>query len=118
MRALESFLSVSLYRDPVDMRKGIYGLLEIVQAAGMGDFKGNHLFIFSGKRRDVVKMVYFDRSGFCMWIKRLEEDRFKWPRVHEDNVVILTPQQLQFLLDGYDIRKMKPFEQISFDRIF
>ena len=48
------------------MRKAINGLSVLVQEAGMGDLMGPHLFVFCGKRRDVIKVLYFDRSGFCL----------------------------------------------------
>jgi transposase len=120
MRNTESFTSVFLHRDPIDMRKGLNGLLEIIQSSEMGALKSNSLFVFSGKRRDSVKAVYFDRTGFCLWIKRLEADTFKWPKKEETEVVILSAQQLSFLLEGYDLAMMKPmkhFKNIDFETI-
>ena len=119
MRAITEFQGVFLHRDPVDMRKAINGLSEIVAAEGMGELMGPNLFVFCGKRRSVLKILYFDRSGFALWQKRLELDKFPWPRakLHEEAVLKLTPSQMQWLLDGYDVWKMKPFDELRFSRV-
>lgn len=117
MRAVTEFKGVFIHREPVDMRNGINGLSVIVQSAGMGDLMGPYLFVFTGRRRDSLKILYFDRSGFAMWIKRLEKDKFSWPKKLPDEVIHITPEQLEFLLDGYDVWKMKPFEKLNFERV-
>jgi transposase len=117
VRALSEFQGVFIHRDPVDMRKAINGLCEIVEAAGMGDLMGPHLFVFCGRRRHTLKILYFDRSGFALWQKRLEKERFQWPKHHDSEVVRLTTSQLQWLLEGYDVWKMKPFEELRFSRV-
>ena len=117
MRALSEFQGVFLHRDPVDGRKAINGLSEIVEQAEMGELMGPHLFVFCGKRRNMIKILYFDKSGFALWQKRLEQDKFPWPRKHTEAVVKLTPSQMQWLLDGYDVWKMKPFEEFHFSRV-
>jgi transposase len=117
VKALSEFQGVFLHRDPVDGRKAINGLAEIVEQAEMGELQGPHLFVFTGKRRDVIKILYFDKSGFALWQKRLERDKFPWPKNHDDAVMRLTSEQMQWLLDGYDVWKMKPFENFSFSRV-
>lgn len=99
------------------MRRGINGLSEIVQSQQMGDLMGAHLFVFAGRRRDSIKVLYFDRSGFCLWQKRLEKDRFPWPKKLTESVVSLTPEQFSWLLDGYDVWKMKPFTALHFEKV-
>lgn len=117
MRAISEFQGVYLHRDPVDGRKAINGLSEIVEAERMGNLTGPNLFVFCGKRRRVLKILYFDKSGFALWQKRLERDHFPWPRKSGDAILTLTPAQMQWLLDGYDVWKMKPFEIINFSRV-
>ena len=117
MKSISEFQGVFIHRDPVDMRKAINGLSEIVESAGMGSLMGPHLFVFCGRRRHVIKILYFDKSGFCLWQKRLERDRFAWPKKHPDSVLQITPGQMQWLLDGYDVWKMKPFEELQFARV-
>lgn len=117
MRDIRSFDSVFIHRDPVDMRRGIQGLCEIVQLASMGDLKGNHLFVFCGKRRHSLKVLYFDKSGFALWQKKLERDKFAWPRKFTQEIVRLSPEQMSWLLDGYDVWKMRPFKEINFEKV-
>jgi transposase len=128
MRAISEFQGIFIHRDPIDMRKAINGLCEIVESEGMGGLMGPNLFVFSGKRRNTLKILYFDKSGFALWQKRLENDKFAWPRLRArrgaseevqplpEPVFHLTAEQLRWLLDGYDVWKMKPFEELHFSR--
>ena len=61
-----------------------------------------HLFLFLNRRRDRVKILYWDHNGFCLWHKRLEKDRFKWPQSVEE-VLDIDQRQLRWLLSGLDI---------------
>jgi transposase len=115
MKAVTEFKGVFIHRDRVDMRKGINGLSAVVAAAKMGDLMGPYLFVFSGRRKDLLKILYFDRSGFALWQKRLEKERFFWPKKMSEEVVHITADQLSWLLEGYDVWKMKPFERLHFD---
>jgi transposase len=117
VKAPSSFNGVFIHRGPVDMRRGINGLCEIVQSANMGEITGKNLFVFCGKRRDSIKVLYFDRSGFCLWQKRLETDKFPWPKKHAEEIVILSPQQFSWLLEGFDVWKIKPFADAHFERV-
>jgi transposase len=117
MKAVTDFKGVFIHREKVDMRKAINGLSVIVQEAGMGDLMGPYLFVFSGRRRDSIKVLYFDKSGFALWQKRLEKDKFAWPKKHTDEIVHLTPEQFSWLLDGYDVWKMRPFESLNFSKV-
>jgi len=117
MKRASEFKGVFIHKDPVDMRKGINGLSEVVAQFQMGEVTGPYLFVFAGRRRDLVKVLYFDRSGFALWMKRLEKEKFPWPKKHTDSVVRLTGEQFEWLLDGYDVWKMKPFESLHFDRV-
>ncbi len=114
---VKSFTSIFIHRKPVDMRRGINGLSEIVQMEEMGSFAGRHLFVFCGKRKNSIKILYFDKSGFCMWQKRLDKDRFPWPRKLEEEVIHITPEQLSWLLEGYDVWKMRAFSEVKFEKV-
>ena len=117
VKDVKHFSSVFIHREPVDMRKAINGLSEIVQQAEMGELMKPHLFVFSGKRRNTMKILYFDKSGFCLWQKRLEKDKFPWPKKLTEAVVSITPEQLSWLLEGYDIWKIKPFAELNFKKV-
>lgn len=85
-----------------DMRKSINGLSILVeQAMGHNPFSGD-LFVFCNRPRHIVKILYWDHNGFCLWQKRLEKDRFKWPQ-SVDEVIAIDQRQLQWLLAGLDI---------------
>ncbi|MBI4739677.1 IS66 family insertion sequence element accessory protein TnpB [Candidatus Woesearchaeota archaeon] len=117
MLKLESFTGIYLHRDRVDFRKSIDGLSAIVeQEMGLNVF-GSHLFLFCNKNRTRLKVLYWDATGFAMWYKRLEQDRFRWPRNHDDEVILIDAQQFEWLLGGYDIWKMKPHEKVNYSRI-
>ena len=85
-----------------DMRKSINGLSILVeQAMDLNPFSGD-LFVFCNRLRTIVKILYWDRNGFCLWHKRLEKDRFKWPQ-SVDEVIAIDQRQLQWLLSGLNI---------------
>ena len=117
MKSAVQFKKVFIHRDYVDMRKSINGLSQIVEQASMGSLMDPHLFVFSGKSRVTIKILYFDRSDFCLWQKRLVQDKFPWPKKSLDVVVSITPEQLSWLLDGYDVFKLKPFSELTYSRV-
>ena len=86
-----------------DMRKGFDGLALRVQETLKRDPHCGHLFVFRGKRGDLVKLLWHDGQGLCLFAKRLERGRFIWPTTIGDAVTI-TPAQLGYLLEGIDWR--------------
>ncbi len=84
-----------------DMRKQINGLSLIVSEELRQDpFEGN-LYLFCNKSRRLLKIIYWDRNGFCLWLKRLEKDRFPWPS-NQTEAVEIDQEQFGFLLAGID----------------
>ena len=103
MRMFVDAGSIYLHRDAVDFRKSINGLVIIVeQEMELSPF-APALFVFCNRNRDRVKVLYWDQSGFCLWYKRLEKEKFKWPRRHPSGVMTLNETQWEWLLSGYDI---------------
>ena len=86
-----------------DMRKGFPGLSLMIQEALKRDPMCGNLFVFRGRRGDLVKIIWWDGQGACMFMKRLEKGRFVWPSAKEGKVA-LTPAQLSMLLEGIDWR--------------
>lgn len=86
-----------------DMRKGFDGLALVVQEQLKHNLHGGHLFIFRGRRGDLVKVIWHDGQGMCLFAKRLEKGRFLWPSP-ADGVVSITPAQMGYLLEGIDWR--------------
>ena len=74
-------IAIYLCQDPVDFRLGINGLSVLVEATLNFDPFSRNLFCFVNKSRTQIKVLYWQRSGFCLWLKRLEEERFKWPSI-------------------------------------
>ena len=103
MIAIPAGVRVYLAMGPTDMRKGFDGLSMLAQDTLKQDPFSGHLFVFRGKRGDLVKILYWDGQGFCLFAKRLEKGRFVWPITKEGSVT-LTPAQLSMLLEGIDWR--------------
>jgi transposase len=87
-----------------DMRKGIDGLAALVQTTLAADPFGGHLFVFRGRRGDLVKVLWWSGDGMCLFMKRLERGRFVWPQA-ESGSVCLSGAQLSMLLEGIDWRR-------------
>ena len=87
-----------------DMRRGFDGLAAIVQERLAADPFSGHVFIFRGRRGDLVKLLWLDGDGCCLFAKRLERGRFIWPQATEGSVH-LTAAQLSMLLEGIDWRR-------------
>lgn len=86
-----------------DMRKGFDGLALLAQEVLRKDPFSGHLFVFRGRRGDLIKVLYWDGQGLCLFAKRLERGRFIWPQAREGTVT-LSPAQLAMLLEGIDWR--------------
>ena len=94
---------VWLATDRTDMRKGFDGLALLVQETLKRDPHGGHLFVFCGRRGNLIKVLWHDGQGMCLFSKRLEHGRFIWPSP-ADGTVAITPAQLGYLLEGIDWR--------------
>ena len=103
MIVIPAGVRVYLAMGPTDMRKGFDGLSVLAQDTLKQDPFSGHLFVFRGKRGDLVKILYWDGQGFCLFAKRLEKGRFIWPSP-ADGAIHLSPAQLGYLLEGIDWR--------------
>jgi transposase len=103
MRACSDFSSIYLYRDAIDFRKSINGLVALVEGELCRSAFEPALYLFCNKQRDKLKMLYWDNTGFALWYKRLERDRFKWPKALADKSLMLTDTDAHRLLAGYDV---------------
>lgn len=110
-------IPIYLHRQPVDFRKAINGLSVIVQEdMDLSPFE-RALFVFCNKKRNQLKVLYWDETGFVLWQKRLEKAKFKWPRTLLDDVITLDYEQWNWLLRGMDILKIKPHEALFYKAI-
>ena len=87
-----------------DMRKSIDTLAILVAEQLDLDPLSGHLFAFCNRKRDTLKILYWDRNGFCLWHKRLERDRFRWPQ-NAVEVQMIGARELRWLLDGLSIQQ-------------
>lgn len=113
MMFLPSDTRVYLAPGTTDMRKAINGLSIMVEASLKENPFSGHLFVFCNRRRNIIKILYYDRNGFCLWQKRLEKHRFKWP-ANEKQALKISQRQLSFILDGLDMNSIKTYESIPY----
>ena len=116
MKAFALFPKIYLYRPAVDMRKQLNGLSTLVAQAMSMDPFADSLYVFCNQRRDLLKCIYWDKTGFAMWVKKLDAEKFRWPRKLSDEVIHLSSQQMSFLLDGYDILQMKKHKNLDYQK--
>lgn len=118
MKMFADVSAVYLHREPVDFRKSINGLSAIVELSMLQALNTGALFVFCSRSRDKLKILYWDQTGFCLWYKRLEQDKFKWPKRDEHAVISLSEEQLHWLLRGLDLSVLTPHKCVDFDRVF
>jgi transposase len=99
-----------------DMRKAVNTLSILVEDTLRLDPLSGHLFAFCNRGRTILKVLYWDRNGFCLWQKRLEKHRFKWPR-DRNEVMEVGARELSFILEGLDIRTVRPLEELKYESV-
>jgi len=104
MIALPTGTRVWVAAGVTDMRKGMDGLAALVQTMLAEDPFSGHIFVFRGRRGDLVKLVWWSGDGLCLFAKRLERGRFVWPQA-TSGTVALSAAQLSMLLEGIDWRR-------------
>lgn len=109
-------VQVYLATGATDMRKSINGLsILVADQFGLDPLSGR-LFCFCNRKRDIVKIIYWDRNGFCLWHKRLEKDRFRWPE-DEAEVIDIQGHELSWLLDGLSLDQQEAHLDLSYTRV-
>ena len=109
MIALPGGVRVLIATRPVDFRKGMDGLAALVKEQLRADPYSGAIFVFRARRADRVKLIVWDGTGLCLYAKRLEQGRFRWPAV-EDGTMRLTPAQLAALIEGLDWTRVQAIE--------
>lgn len=107
---------VYLAAGSTDMRKSINGLSILVADQLELDPLSGYLFCFCNRKKDTVKILYWDRNGFCLWQKRLEKDRFQWPQ-SEQEVFSVQGRQLSWLLDGLSLVQTDSHRQATYSSV-
>ena len=106
-------IKVYLAMGNTDMRKAINGLSILVEGNMNLDPFSGHLFVFCNRRRNILKILYWDRNGFCLWQKRLEKDRFRWPE-SESEILNIGHRELTWLIDGLEIQQKSAHKSLSY----
>ncbi|MCK4415412.1 MAG: IS66 family insertion sequence element accessory protein TnpB [Candidatus Eisenbacteria sp.] len=93
---------------PTDMRRGFYRLAEQAQQVTRQHPQSGHLFVFRSRRGDRLKALYWDRDGYVLWYKKLEQGTFKLPKLAAEQMSVeLRASELAMLLDGIDLGSIK-----------
>lgn len=100
--------SVQIYVaiEPADMRKSFDGLSALVAGILKKDPMSGHLFVFRNRRGDRLKILYWDRSGFCIWYKMLEQGTFRFPAAKSSHVE-MSAAELALILEGIDLKDVR-----------
>ena len=107
---------VFLYRDVVDFRRGHRGLASLIEhELGHDPFSGA-LYVFANRQRNKIKGLFWEENGFVLYYKALAEERFHWPQGNEE-LITLNGEQLNWLLDGYNLALMKPHRRLEYESV-
>lgn len=114
LRPDNGIAEIFVYRRPVDFRKAANGLAVLVeQELGHNPFSGQ-LYLFTNRHRNKIKGLFWERNGFVLYYKSLHKEKFQWP-TQVSELVTLTGQQVNWLLDGYDINAMTPHKNLQYE---
>jgi transposase len=117
LRPNPSLPHVYLYRAPIDFRKSFNGLAAIIeQELERNPFDGD-LYAFINRRGNKIKCLFWERNGFVLYYKSLAEEKFHWPQ-QQDELITLSGEQLNWLLQGYNINAMKPHKILQYESVF
>jgi len=113
-----SFSGVKIYLalGITDMRKSINGLSILVQENMDLDPFSGHMFVFSNRKRNIIKILYWDRNGFCLWHKRLERQYFRWPESGEE-ILKINHRELRWLIDGLELFQKHAHSKLKYTAI-
>lgn len=95
-----------------DMRKSIDGLAALVQQSFQLDPFASCLFVFCNRRRDKLKILYWQHNGFWLLYRRLERGQFEWPMTTSDKTVVISRRELNWLLDGLSLTQRKAHAKV------
>ena len=106
MLSISSSVRILLCREPTDMRRAFDGLARMAADVVGEDPLSGHLFVFRNKRGDRLKILYWDRDGYALWYKRLEEGVFRFPEVADGRAEV-SAAELALILEGIDVTGLK-----------
>ena len=116
-RPASNMPNIFLYREPVDFRKQSNGLAAIVERELEHNVFDGGLYVFTNRQHNKIKCLFWEDTGFVLYYKALAEEKFRWPRLGK-TVIKLSGQQINWLLDGYDIAAMKKHKKVDYKSVF
>lgn len=116
MFKFNSSVKVFIHREPVDMRKSFYSLMSLVQEEMKMNPFDQSLYLFAGRGKDKIKILFWDKTGFVLIYKKLEKETYPWSNSFEKSLEI-SYEKLILFLDGIDIWKIKTHEPLSYKRV-
>lgn len=114
MKSFREFASIHLCVQPIDFRSGILRMAVAIETHFSHQSLTGNLFLFTNKSKRNLRAIYWDRTGFALWQKALEKDRFPWPKADQSGQFKLNHEQMGFLLRGIDPWKIKSHQDISY----
>ena len=117
MRPAATVPRVYLCVQPVDFRKSINGLSLIVEQSLSLDPVQSTLFVFVNRQCTKIKILYWEKNGFCLWYKSLQKQRFKWPKQDGTDTLLINGEELNWLLDGFDLWRNKPHQTLRYSSV-
>ena len=117
IRPADSIADVYLYKDFVDMRKQANGLSVLVeQELNKNPFAGG-VYVFCNRARTIIKIITWEKNGFVVWSKRLEKEKFPWPKKSAHQSISMNGEELNWILNGVNLWAIKPHETLNFSGI-
>ena len=107
MLALSDATRYFLYRPPADMRKSFYTLAALVREQMQGDALSGDIFIFLSRRRNQIKLLRWERDGFALYTKRLEQGTYELPVADAENAFVITHHELLLILQGISLQQVR-----------
>lgn len=118
MKDLSYFTKIFLAVEAVDFRKQMKSLSVLAECVFEKPVNSDRtLFVFRNKRRDAIRILYWDQTGFAMWSKLLESEKFLWPKSKSEKKIFLSAKELKLLLQGVDLSKIKFHEEVKFSKL-
>jgi transposase len=116
LRPSDEMPRIYLHREPIDFRMGFRGLGVLVeQGLEHNPFDGG-LYVFTNRQHNKIKCLYWEDNGFVLYYKSLAEEKFSWPS-QCDELISLTGQQINWLLDGYNIEQMQGHKKLYYEAL-
>ncbi len=114
MKDVRSFDCIYLCVSSIDFRKGIFSLSALVESQfQQNPFEGG-LFIFTNKKKDSLKALYWDKTGFALWTKILDKEKFPWPKCPDQTSLLISQDEMEFLLKGINPWKLKKHTDLNY----